>query len=200
MVERYRPQATVTISRVKRFTKGMARPANAGRKKGIPNHRTALIKDSALQAGAEVGLPEPIYRYVNEVHKVTVGKKTINKTVRVRTDEVIGWKRTGKYGLKGYMMWLALNHPASYTTLLNRILPMQLNVKADITETVVTKFANLDPSTMTLEQKLSAVSDMISLTQPRQLPSPQSRAAQLYKEAEDAEYEDVTGSFREAAE
>lgn len=207
MVERYRPAPKKKWTPVRKFVKGEPRPANSGRTKGVPNKRTALISDSALGAGADSGMPEPIFRYHNEVHKVKVkrGSKTveINKTVRVKTDEVIGWRQTGKGGLRGYLGWLSLNHPASFTTLLNRILPTQLNVKADIVETVVTKFANIDPSTMTLDQKLAMMQDIISLTKPRQLPAPQANAKQApqqQEQYEEAEYEEVSGTFREAAE
>lgn len=205
MVERYKPKKWTPV---RKFVKGEPRPANSGRTKGIPNKRTALIKDSALGAGAKLGLPEPIYRYHNEVHKVEVKEgrktKTVNRKVRVRSDEVIGWKHTGKGGLEGYLIWLGLNHPASYATLLGRILPMQVNIKADVTETVVTKFANVDFSTMTLDQKMATMGDILNLTKPRQkaLPAPQAQnqtrnQSQSYEEAE---YEEVAGNFREAAE
>ena len=197
MVERFRATATAeslskrTGDRPGRFKKGMQRMPNAGRTKGVPNKSTRLIKDAITGAGAELGMLEPIYRYKEVSEKV--GNRT--RTIRVKTDEVVGWKPTGKGGLQGYLIWLGANHPQSFSSLLSRVLPLQINAKVEKTETVTTKFEKLDTKSMTLAEKMATLGEMLSLTQPRpevaKLPKPGE------EQYEEGEYEDVPAEAAE---
>lgn len=197
MVERYTPKSGVTSAsksedRPGRFKKGMKRLPGAGRTKGTTNKNTKLIRDAITGSGAELGMLEPIYRYKEE-RKALPGPGIRYKTVRVRTDEVIGWKPTGKGGLQGYLVWLGCNQPVAYAGLIGKVLPMQINAKVDHTETVVTKFEKVDFSKMSLAEKLSAMREMTGLTkalpEAKKLPSPD--------QYEEGEFDEVP---REAAE
>ena len=93
-----------------RFVKGAERPINAGRKRGSVNKKTAILKEAILLA-AELE-----------------GDQDLRKTARLNgeTDEEIA-KRGG---LVGYLRWQARNHPAPFSSLLGRVLPMQVRVDA----------------------------------------------------------------------
>lgn len=198
MIERYRPDsAQKAVAHPGQFKKGMKRLPGAGRTKGTTNKSTKLIRDAITGAGAELGMLEPIYRY-REERKALPGPGIRYKTVRVRTDEVIGWKPSGKGGLQGYLIWLGCNHPQAYSQLLGKVLPMQINAKVEHRDTVVTKFETVDFSKMSLAEKLSAMREMTGLTQP--LPE----AKKLPRPGEPSDNEYVEGEFeeipREAAE
>jgi hypothetical protein len=200
MVERYTSGALrKTNPRPQAFKKGDPRPANAGRKPGTINKRTRLIKDAITGAGEKLGMLEPIYRYREERRKISgSGANTKYKTVRIRTDEVIGWKPTGRGGTEGYLIWLGCNHPQAYATLMARVLPLQINAKVTTPETITSKFSSVDIKSMTLAEKMAAMSEMLSMTKPLSntpaLPAPQD------DNVVDGEYTEVEEAFREAAE
>jgi hypothetical protein len=82
------------LARSTSFKKGMKRPEKAGRKKGVRNRTTLLLKEAILQAATLVGQD---------------GK--------------------GKDGLVGYLKMLAVRERAVYARLLEKVLPMQVNVE-----------------------------------------------------------------------
>jgi hypothetical protein len=203
MVERY-SNSSASVARRENprpqaFKKGMPRPPNAGRKPGTINKRTRLIKDAITGAGEKLGMLEPIYRYREERQKVGSGRNARVKVVRVRTDEVIGWKPTGKGGTEGYLIWLGCNHPQAYAALMARVLPLQINAKVSTPETISSKFSSVNIKAMTLAEKMSAMSEMLSMTQPLSdapaLPAPDDSNI---VDGEFTEVEDA--SYREAAE
>jgi hypothetical protein len=84
-----------------------------GRKPGIPNKTTQVLKDALLDAASALGFPEEITLVDDD------GKPT----------GVIKLKKTGVDGMTGYLEWLGLNHPHTFAALLGRVLPTQLNIK-----------------------------------------------------------------------
>jgi hypothetical protein len=151
MVDRYKP-AKGTGKKL--FQKGTPRPPTAGRKPGQRNHITTLLKDAITGAAEDIGQPEPIWALFKN------GRKS----------HIIGWKATGRDGTRGYLRWLGLEYPQAFTGLLARIMPLQINATAAVEHTVKSKFAGVDPSTMTLSELQVAYHEAIGLTQP--LPPP----------------------------
>jgi hypothetical protein len=202
MVERYTISGSLRKPNPAAFKKGMPRAPEAGRKKGVQNKRTRLIKDAITGAGEKLGMLEPIYRYREERRTTGRGRNTEVKYVRVKTDEIIGWKPTGRGGTEGYLIWLGCNHPQAYATLIARVLPLQINAKVSTPETIPTKFDKVDIKSMTLAEKMAAMSDMLSMTQPlpdtKALPAPDD--APDDSNIVDGEFTEVEGSYREAAE
>jgi hypothetical protein len=88
---------------------------NGGRKPGVPNQTTQMLKDALLLAAEQVG----------EIRKVQVLDADGNPT-----DE-IEFEYSGVDGLLGYLRWAAINRPASFLALLGRVLPLQLNIKSE---------------------------------------------------------------------
>lgn len=154
MIQRYRPGSRPVPPTA--FKKGQPRPENAGRKKGQLNKTTKLIKDAISGAGEQLGFLEPIYRYREE--------KRGNARVRVRTDEVIGWKPTGKGGTEGYLVWLGCNHPKAFASLMGRTLPLQIDANVNNNTTVTERFGDVQLSRMSLQEKMAAMREMIGLT------------------------------------
>jgi hypothetical protein len=76
------------------FRKGHVKPANAGRRKGVPNKSSTLLKQAILDAATLVGQD---------------GK--------------------GRGGLTGYLQMLAVKEKAVYARLLEKVLPMQMNIE-----------------------------------------------------------------------
>ena len=96
------------------FEKGRPRPANSGRKPGKLGARTELLSQALLLAAEEIGdvIEEPILN--------AKGK-------------MIGVKLTpsGEGGLVAFLKWAALNHTAAYMSQLGKVMPLQVNVKAE---------------------------------------------------------------------
>jgi hypothetical protein len=199
MVDRYTSKGVLRKPNPAAFTKGMQRLPGAGRAKGVVNKRTRLIKDAITGAGEKLGMLEPIYRYREERKRISgSGANTKYKTTRVKTDEVIGWKPTGKGGTEGYLIWLGCNHPQAYATLIARVLPLQINAKVTTPETITTKFDKVDIKAMTLAEKMAAMSEMLSMTQP--IPDTPALPAPDDNNVVDGEFTEVEEAFSEAAE
>lgn len=81
-----------------RFKKGDPRPAGAGRRPGQANRTTTVLKLAILNSAADVGFPKQKGRH---------------------------WK-PGPGGLEGYLRWLAMYEPKSFSMLLGRVLPLQI--------------------------------------------------------------------------
>src|SRR5688500_4250282 len=77
-----------------------------GRKKGQPNKITRIIKEAVLLAGEQCGEPT----FIPPKRKGDNGR----------------WVWNGADGLVGYLRHLAKHKPESYTTLLAKVLPMQI--------------------------------------------------------------------------
>ena len=158
-MERYTAKKIPEKGNNKGFKKGMKRPEGAGRKPGQKNRNTALLKDAITGAAEQLGMLEPIYR-IKEIRER-------NKIKRVRTDEIIGWKPTGKGGTQGYMIWLGCNHPKVFGSLMSRTLPLQIDAKIDNTnKSVSERFSDTDLNKMTLTEKLAVMREMIGMTKP----------------------------------
>jgi len=100
------------------FKKGEPRPEKAGRKKGTPNKRTRLLKDAIMAAAEIVG-------HVRwEEHQNAKGQRFLRRIV------------DGQDGLEGYMQFLAIEHPSSFTSLLRAVLPYHISgtLKADLNQ------------------------------------------------------------------
>lgn len=167
-----------------RFKKGDPRPAGAGRQKGRVNYTTKLLKDAIAGSAEALGMMEPIYRYV------TVTRR--GKSVRERTDEIIGWRPTGEGGTQGYLMWLGIHYPRTYSVLLGRLLPIQINAKHNGNLTVTEVFKGRDIKSMSLADKMAAMKEVISLTRPLALPNASQGSV--------IDGEVIEGEFTEAAE
>lgn len=149
-----------------KFKKGQPRPDGAGRKVGKPNYTTKLLKDAIAGSAEALGMMEPIYRYVDVKKKIGGGRTIIS---RQRTEEIIGWK-PGKGGTQGYLMWLGMHYPRTYSVLLGRLLPIQINAKVGGSLTVTEAFKGRDIKSMSLADKMAAMKEIIGLTRPLALP------------------------------
>jgi hypothetical protein len=90
------------------FQKGERR---VGRKKGRPNKITRIIKEAVLLAAEQCGEPT----FIPPKKKGGKGQ----------------WVWNGADGLVGYLRYLAKVHPASYTVLLAKVLPLQIAAKVE---------------------------------------------------------------------
>ena len=88
--------------------KGTPKPAGSGRKKGVPNKTTQLLKDAVLRAAQIQGN-------------------------RLATNGEVpkGTKDDRRTGLEHYLVWLADKEPVAFTGLLNKVLPMQVGGVSD---------------------------------------------------------------------
>jgi hypothetical protein len=70
-------------------------------------------------------------------------KGAVNKTTRMLKEaillaaEAVGENKKGKGKLVGYLMFLAKKHPETFSVLLGKLLPLQVNAKVDATSTLV---------------------------------------------------------------
>jgi hypothetical protein len=98
------------------FKKGDPRPEGAGRKKGQINRVTRELKDAIMSAAAIVGH----IRY--EEKENAKGQRYLVRVV------------DGLDGLEGYMKFLAIEHPSSFTSLLRAVLPYHISgtLKAEL--------------------------------------------------------------------
>jgi hypothetical protein len=93
------------------FPKKRAR--GGGRKAGVPNIRTQVLKDAMLLAADQVG----------EIEVIKVLDDDGQPTGEIK------YEYSGIDGLVGYLRWAAVHRPASFMMMLGRILPTQLNIK-----------------------------------------------------------------------
>jgi hypothetical protein len=169
MVERYKP-APQPISQ-KGFKKGVKRPIGAGRALGTTNKIPKLIKEAICGAAEELGMLEPIYRYINK--QVPVGNGKRKQLMRVRTDEIIGWAPTGKGGTQGYMVWLGCNYPKAFASLMGRTLPLQINANVNNKNvSVPERFSSVNLERMSLTEKMATMREMIGMTAALPAPGP----------------------------
>jgi hypothetical protein len=100
-----------------KFRKGETRPINAGRRAGSANKTTSLLKEAVLLAAELEG---------------DISLQHLKKTALYAESEEEAAKRGG---LVGYLRFLARKHPQAFTTLLGKVLPLQVRVEAR-TETI----------------------------------------------------------------
>jgi hypothetical protein len=100
-----------------KFIKGKKRPAKAGRRPGSVNRTTGLLKEAILLAAELEG---------------DVSLQRLKKTAVYGESEEEAAKRGG---LVGYLRFVARKHPQAFTTLLGKVLPLQVRVEAR-TETI----------------------------------------------------------------
>jgi hypothetical protein len=84
----------------------MRRVGNSGRQKATPNEITRTLQEAMLAAATSVG-------------ELEFDKKTQR------------YKATGKNGLLGYLKSLSVNHPATFVTLLGRVLLLPITDEVD---------------------------------------------------------------------
>jgi hypothetical protein len=122
-------------------------------------------------------------------HRIGRAKGTPNKTTTLLKDAIIeasvrlGRDGKGKDGTVGYLMWLGRNEPAVYGRMLEKILPMQLEVK-DTTK-----------KTYTAEEAKAELEE-------RGLPVPQSLAdlvIQVHEQRDDRDEPQDDSEFNELA-
>jgi hypothetical protein len=166
MVERYKPNVALRDGRTPGFKKGNT--YGKGRKKGIPNRVSGLVKDWLAGASGELGFLEPVWRMAPNP------RNTADRRYPDIKVEVIGW-RPGEGGGQGFLVWLGCNHPTAFAQLLGRVMPLQINATATIEQTVTTKFSDADISGMSLTEKLAAFRELIGMT--RALPPPDENRA-----------------------
>jgi hypothetical protein len=100
-----------------KFKKNYRRKPGAGRRLGVPNVRTQVLKDAMLLAADQVGEIEIIQ----------------GKDEKGNPNGEIKYEYSGIDGLVGYLRWAAVHRPASFMMMLGRILPTQLNIKTATT-------------------------------------------------------------------
>jgi hypothetical protein len=100
-----------------KFRKGAKRPANAGRKPGSINKTTVVLREAVLLAAELEG---------------DVSLQPLKKAALCGASDEEVAKRGG---LVGYLRFLARKHPQAFTTLLGKVLPLQVRVEAR-TETI----------------------------------------------------------------
>lgn len=100
------------------FKKGQKRPEGAGRRPGVSNTTTQLLKDAILLAAEQSG----------EGHPRRTPRRTGEDDGLTETEYMVvqAWDWDGTDGLVGYLRWASQNYPKQYLTLLGRVLPLQL--------------------------------------------------------------------------
>ena len=137
-----------------KFVKGH-KYGQSGRPKGATNKITRALKDAITMAAEEVG-----------------GLKLVKKGKRW------GWVATNEGGLVGYLKWLAVEQPHSFTGLLGKLLPYQLSGKIDTTvqhqHDVYHRIATEDLSKLTVQELIAMYREAVTKPdQPLALPPPQ---------------------------
>jgi hypothetical protein len=159
MAERYKPH---------QFTPDK-QPETRGRKKGIPNRTTAMIKACLEGSAQALGRLEPVYG--TYVWKGT-GKKRERKFVISSRPigPMIGHRSTGEGGMQGYLESMGVLYPRDYLQGLLKLLPHQIKASVDHTHqhdvTVTTRFKDVDPSKLSSSELQSMLREALSLTKP----------------------------------
>jgi hypothetical protein len=97
--------------------------------------RSAVISRRPCWTGEEVG----------EVEETEILDKDGNSTGQFRR------KATGKGGLKGYLKWAAVHRANAFIPQLGRVMPTQINVKAEAPKRV--EYPNLDDTRAALRAR-----------------------------------------------
>lgn len=106
----------------------------AGRKKGVPNRTTTLVKDAILAAGQLAGqqLLEDAIRESRRLYRVAkrFGHSNEHKLFDQLT-KLKEYRDGGPDGLTHYLTWMALNEPKSFAPLIGKVLPFHLTAQVD---------------------------------------------------------------------
>lgn len=151
---------------IRRFQRGDSRPPGSGRVIGQPNKTTQLLKDAILMAAEMVGEVEEI---------VLEGSGEDDERPRIKL------KYSGKDGLTGYLRWLATKHPASFTTLLAKVLPLQVRVDGSVKRT----YRNVEEIRAELTRRGVRLDRL--LRPPLALPPPAPTADDVYRQPDDGD-------------
>lgn len=135
-----------------KFKKGQTRPPTAGRRRGSINKTTGILKEAVLLAAEREG-------------DVSLqGRKTSAQLHRESDSET---QKRG--GLVGYLRYVAREHPQSFVTLLNRVLPLQVQVDAR-SQTVIRTVSEIRQEMARRGIPLEAVAPLL-IEQARQSPN-----------------------------
>jgi hypothetical protein len=106
------------------FEKGHEK--NGGRKKGVPNKTTRILKEAIILAMEQIG--EPRLQTFIVTLKDADGKPVLDskgKPKKIKEQRLV---YDGFDGLVGYLRWAALNNAPSVLACANKIIPTQVNV------------------------------------------------------------------------
>jgi hypothetical protein len=98
------------------FKKGHKKIEGSGRQPGQPNRLTQDMKEALLAAATRVGF----------IHEDDILDKDGKPTGRTKK------RWNGEGGLEGYLEWAAVYRSSHIISLLGRVMPLQVNVKADV--------------------------------------------------------------------
>jgi hypothetical protein len=102
------------------FKKGHKKVDGSGRQPGQPNYLTADIRKLIRQAAEETG-------FITQVPIFDAEGKPTGQFEEKMIEE----------GEKGYLKWLAKMHPQQFASLYGRMIPFEMNVKAEAPKRVV---------------------------------------------------------------
>jgi hypothetical protein len=111
----------MATGRATTFKKGIAKVPGSGRKAGTPNKTTQDLKEAILESASMLG-------HLKEEAVLDKDGKPTGRTKLVHE---------GEGGITGYLIWLGKNNPAAYARLLARVLPLQVNQRAEHAPKVV---------------------------------------------------------------
>ena len=111
----------MATGRATTFKKGIAKVPGSGRKAGTPNKTTQDLKEAILESATMRG-------HLKEEAVLDKDGKPTARTKLVHDSEG---------GITGYLIWLGKNNPAAYARLLARVLPLQVNQRAEHAPKVV---------------------------------------------------------------
>jgi len=138
-----------------KFKKGQKRPPTAGRCGGSPNRTTGLLKEAVLLAAeleGDVTLQE--FKTAAQLHR--------------ESDH----QAAKRGGLVGYLRYLAREHPQSYVSLLNRVLPLQVRVDTR-SETVIRTVTEIREEMARRGVSLEALAPLLIEQRPAKIGSPE---------------------------
>ena len=148
-----------------KFKKGQKRSPKAGRRRGSQNRTTGILKEAVLLAAELEG-------------DVSLQQFTTTTALHRESDEAAA-KRGG---LVGYLRYVAREHPPSFVTLLNRVLPLQVRVDAR-SQTVVRTVSEIREEMARRGVPLEAVLPLLIEQQPAK---PRDEDAETDKDAQRA--------------